>query len=257
MKQAFALSGGGARGFAHLGIMQAFQESGIVPSAISATSAGAIAAAFLAQGREPLGILDLFSKHPVALSFRWQRKLGAFMSLKNLERLLEEELGNATFSDLNIPLFVCVTNFLTGDQEVFKEGPLIPALMAAASIPVMFPPVLIDGVPYVDGGLSSNLPVEPLLGAYPSIVGVSVNPLAEFQQHRNSFLSNLERTLHFSLMGGVLRNQQHCSLFVEPPDLKQFGLFDIRRHRDIYQTGLSYTRQFLVHLNPSQLEEAR
>lgn len=230
-------------------------EHGVFPKAISATSAGALAGAFLAQGRKPTEILEIFSKNPVALSFRWQRKMGAFMSLKNLERLLQEHFDRVLFSDLSFPLYVCATNFLSGEQEIFQQGLLIPALMAAASIPVLFPPIVINGIPYVDGGLSSNLPVEPLLSKYTSIIGVSVNPVAEFYPRRSNFVANLERTLHFSLMGGVVRNRQFCRLFIEPPELKKYGLFDIRKHQEIYETGLRYTRSLLDKTDPETLME--
>lgn len=242
---AFVLSGGGARGYAHIGVLQAFAEQGILPRAISGTSAGAIAGALICDGYTPLEAAEIFRNYKLTPRFRLTRhSLG--LSLHFLEAFLQRYLRHTDFEHLHIPLFVCATDFTNGQLKVFDRGPIIPAVLAASAIPIIFPPVYIDGKPYVDGGLSSNLPVEPFLDRYAPIVGVHVNPLPEYDPSKRSFIRNLERTLNFAIRGVVHRNMMHCQWFIEPPGLSQYGLFDTHKFDEIYQIGFRYARTYIA-----------
>jgi NTE family protein len=252
----FVLSGGGARGYAHIGVMQAFAENGINPGVISSTSAGSIASAFICDGYTPQETADIFREYKLTVSFRLKRRGGGFLSMKFMEEFLHTYLRSRDFESLKIPLYVCATNFLNGTQQVFSSGDLIRAILASSSIPVIFPPVFIDNVPYVDGGISSNLPVEPLLRKYTNIIGVHVNPLSNYNPRRNSIFSNLERALHFSIRGGVWRNKQYCTTFIEPTGLRDYGIFDIQKFDAIYQIGLQYTRQYIREHNMTEAGES-
>jgi len=240
----FVLSGGGARGYAHLGVLKAFAEHHIFPEAISATSAGSIAAAFICDGYSTDEVREIFRTNKLGLSMQWKNWRAGFLSLKKVEEVLKQTLRHTTFETLPIPLHITATNFLTGDQTVFSEGALIPAVLAASSVPLLFPPVEIGGTQYVDGGLSGNLPIEPLLGQYRDIIGVHVNPLTPYNP-ANGFLANVERTLHLAIREPVLKNKLLCSLFIEPAALGRFGMFEFNRLEDIYAVGLEYTRHLL------------
>jgi NTE family protein len=244
----FVLSGGGARGFAHLGVLKAFAEQQVFPQVIAATSAGSIAAAFICDGYSTDEVKTLFQRSKVGLSMQWTSWRSGFLSLKAVEQLLQQHLRHKNFEDLAIPLYVTATNFITGTQKIFSSGPLIPALLAAASIPVLFTPVEIDGIPYVDGGLSGNLPAEPLLHKYKKIIGVHVNPLMPYNA-KNGFLANVERTVYMAIQEGVLKNRGHCQQFIEPEGLATFGIFDFKKQDAIYKVGLDYTRQLLQQTN--------
>jgi NTE family protein len=240
----FVLSGGGARGFAHLGVLKAFEEKNIYPQAIAATSSGSIVAACLANGYSTDEVKEIFLKNKIAVSMQWAGWRSGFLSLKKVEQLLKRVLRHLNFEDLEFPLFITATDFITGEQVVFERGPLLPAILAASSIPILFRPVEIDGVPYVDGGLSGNLPAEPLLQSYQSIVGVHVNPLAPYNV-KNGFLSNVERILHLAIRENVLKNRHRCALFIEPAELAVYGVFDFKKFDAIYTAGLTYTREYL------------
>jgi NTE family protein len=240
----FVLSGGGSRGFAHLGVLKAFAEKNIYPEVIAATSAGSIAAAFICDGYTIEEVREIFLKNKLGLSMQWKNWRSGLLSLKKVEDVLKQTLRNKTFESLNIPLHITATNFINGNQMVFSKGPLIPAILAASSVPMLFPPVNIEGVEYVDGGLSGNLPVEPLMNQYKNIIGVHVNPLTPYNP-AEGFLANLERTLHLALRESVLKNKALCSYFVEPLELGKFGMFEFGKLESIYETGLGFTRELL------------
>jgi len=240
----FVLSGGGARGYAHLGVLKAFAEIDIFPEAIAATSAGSIAAAFICDGYSTDDVREIFKTHKLGLSMQWKNWSVGFLSLKKVEQVLKQTLRHTTFESLETPLFITATNFVNGAQTIFSKGDIIPAVLAASSIPMLFPPVEIDGVPYVDGGLSGNLPVEPLAKDYEHIIGVHVNPITPYNP-AGGFLANVDRTLNMAISEPVLKNKQFCSRFIEPEGLGKFGMFDFAHLEQIYTTGLEYTQNLL------------
>ncbi|MBO9730707.1 MAG: patatin-like phospholipase family protein [Chitinophaga sp.] len=244
IKRPFVLSGGGARGYAHLGVLKAFAEQQVFPEAIAATSAGSIAAAFICDGYSTDEVREIFKKNKLGLSMQWKNWRAGFLSLKKVAEVLQQTLRHKTFESLNIPLYITATNFASGEQTIFSEGDLIPAILAASSVPLLFPPVEIGGIQYVDGGLSGNLPIEPLLGQYRDIIGVHVNPLTPYNP-ASGFLANVERTLHLAIREPVLKNKQLCSYFIEPAELGRYGMFEFNKLEDIYTTGLDYTRKLL------------
>ncbi|RXK80732.1 patatin-like phospholipase family protein [Filimonas effusa] len=240
----FVLSGGGARGYAHLGVLKAFEECRIFPEVISATSSGSIVAVFICDGYTPDEVLELVRHTRIGVSMQWKNMSSGFLSLKTVEMAMKQHLRHTTFEELKIPLHVTATNFITGQQTIFNKGPLIPAILAASSIPLLFQAVEIDGIPYVDGGLSGNLPATPLVPAYENIIGVHVNPLKPYKPD-NSLRANIERTLLMAIREQISFTRQLCSRFIEPEDLSQYGIFDFKHFEAIYQIGLDYTRKLL------------
>jgi len=147
------LSGGGVRGFAHLGLLKLMDELHIKPSAISGVSAGAIIGALYASGKTPEEIVALSksNKYLGYSDFLW-RKEGLF-SMETMKRLLIENLPEDSFESLKIPLFVNATDFFHNKTIFFSTGKLIQPLIASASMPVVFEPVSIEKSRLVDGGL--------------------------------------------------------------------------------------------------------
>jgi NTE family protein len=114
--------------------------------------------------------------------------------------------------------------------------------MAACAIPVIFPPVKVEGIAYVDGGLSNNLPVEPFADRKAEVVAVYVNPLPPFVPDRRSVLRTMDRAWHLNFREMVTRSAQGCGLFIEPPGLSRFGLLEVRRLDAIEAVGYAYVK---------------
>lgn len=248
MKRPFVLSGGGNRGFAHLGVLKAFAETGIIPEAIAATSAGSIIGALICDGYTPDEILEMAIHNKLYSIFDWAFPIKGLMSLRPLQEFLQKNLRHKHFEDLVIPLFITATNLNVGNQAIFDRGEIISAVIAACSIPLIFPAVNIDGVPYADGGICSNLPVEPLLQhGYEDIIGVYVNPLPDYNEKAH-FSEMFDRIMHLMIRENVLRNISHCALYIEPPLLSHFGIFEEKKKRLIFEEGYNYTRQKLTNI---------
>jgi NTE family protein len=238
----FVLSGGGARGFAHIGVLKAMEEAGIYPKAIAATSAGAIAGALIADGYSPDEVRELvLSTINRRFLFNWKDLGQRLMSLHKLGEFLKQNLRHQQIEDLPIPFYPSATDYRTGLQRIFTEGPVVDAVLAASSIPIIFPPHLIGGVPYVDGGVCSNLPTEVFKAHRHEIIAVNVNPIAPLDE-ATGFLKNLDRVFHLSLVQRVREAAEGCHLFIEPPTLAEYGLFDIDRLQEIYAVGYDYAK---------------
>ncbi len=99
--------------------------------------------------------------------------------MTGFERTLKDSLKARRFEDLEIPLYAHAVNINTVEYTRFEKGDLVQAIKASSSIPVVFPPVEIDGHQYLDGGIVNNFPVEPLTDICEKIIGINVNPVGE------------------------------------------------------------------------------
>ena len=135
-----ALGGGGARGFAHLGVAQALAEAGLRPDIISGTSAGSIVGAMLASGHTPLECMELFAHMKMRHLAKPAVSRKGFLEYSHLEEELETFIGVRTFEELKIPLVVTASDMNTAQPVHFRTGELLPCIIASCSIPVVFVP---------------------------------------------------------------------------------------------------------------------
>ena len=158
-----ALGSGGARGWAHLGVLQALQEKNIRVDVVAGTSMGALVGAFLAAGREQaLRELALNLDWKVLRQFFWEISLSR-SGLTDGKRLLEETrklLGAKEFRELNLPFRAVATDLDSGAEVVLSSGNLLEAVRASISIPGVFSPVWVGKRLLVDGGLVNPVPVN-------------------------------------------------------------------------------------------------
>jgi NTE family protein len=244
MKTGLALSGGGARGIAHLGVVKAMLEKGIHFDVISGTSAGAVAGLFLAKGYSPDQALEIFTKTSVYKFLRPAINIRGLFKIGSVESIIKPYFGEAVFTDLETPFYVSATNVRTGKIRVFSAGELMRPVLASCCIPVVYEPMVIDNELYMDGGVVNNLPVEPLLGNVDRIVGVHCNPISDQYQGRN-MRRLMERSLLLAINENVAARKPKCDLFIEPTELKNFHVFDFRKAKQIFQVGYDYASDLL------------
>lgn len=236
-----ALGGGGARGFAHLGVLKALDEKGIRPDIISGVSAGALVGAFIASGysyEKTLSILK--DKTLMAYSKLQYPKYGLF-SLDGLKKDIQKHIKINKIENLKIPMFIAVSNLNDGRIEYIKEGDLTTYLLASASIPVLFSPVEIDGKLYSDGGLFDNLPISPLLQKCDVIIAVNVSPVQKIEKFDN-LVQVASRTFQLGVHSNIIRHKEKCSLFIEPTGLREFEILNGNHAQDIFELGYNYTK---------------
>ncbi|MGC3946831.1 MAG: patatin-like phospholipase family protein [Chryseolinea sp.] len=245
MRIGLALSGGGARGIAHLGMLRALEEHNITFASISGTSVGAILGAMYAQGMRPVEIMDAILQTRIFRSLRPAWTLRGLLSMESVQSLLMQFVPHNTFEGLRIPLIVAATDLETGKSFHFRSGPLIPALLASSCVPGMFNPVVLNGTTYVDGGITDNFPVHLLRNETDFIIGLHCNPVIKAPPAK-TFRNVLERTLLLAINCNAEKSKAECDLVIEPRELGKYSTFELAKAREMEQIGYSYTRMFLT-----------
>ncbi|MBV7503849.1 patatin-like phospholipase family protein [Bacillus sp. sid0103] len=159
-KIGLALGSGGARGFAHLGVIKALKDAGIPIHLIAGSSMGALVASFYGAGidMDRLYKLSTAFKRKYFLDFTVP-KMG-FISGKKVKEFIKVFTHGKNIEDLSIPIGIVATDLLTGEKVVFKTGPVADAVRASISIPGIFVPEKYNGRILVDGGVSDRVPVS-------------------------------------------------------------------------------------------------
>lgn len=240
-KIGLTLSGGGVRGVAHLGALKAMDEAGIRPDIISATSAGAIAAAFYAYGYGPEEILRIVRKEKF-FSYRSLLfgKAGLF-DMRYFDLFFRKYLPENDFSALKIPTMIVATDIVHGASVVFSEGNLSLALRATSCVPLIFQPVKHEEKILLDGGITNNFPVELIRDACTCLIGVHVNAINKDVQSVH-MKDMIDRSFHLIISSSVAQKSGFCDLFIEPPDLIRFGMFDFPRIDEIFEIGYLWAK---------------
>lgn len=174
-KICLALGGGGARGLAHIKILQVIDEFGIKPHAISGTSMGALVGCLYAAGMSgtelELYTKDLFSKRTTLLKRLYGNRPSNWSSLINLrtpaildaeiffDMLMPEHLPK-NFEELKIPFLAVATDFYTQEQVIIDKGPILPAIAASSALPALLKPVQIGDKVLIDGGFVNPVPYD-------------------------------------------------------------------------------------------------
>ena len=184
------LSGGGARGFAHLGVVRALREHGVPIDLVGGTSMGAILAAGVASDWGDEELVHRFKRcfvdtNPLS---DYTLPIVSLVSGRKVGMLLRSELGDIDIEDLPLPFFCVSSNLTTGRMAVHQQGPLWRWLRASVAIPGVLPPVFQGGEVFVDGGAMNNLPVDVMRakGRGP-VIGVDVG-------NDRAFTTDLEAT---------------------------------------------------------------
>lgn len=239
-----ALSGGGAKGFAHLGAMQALKDAGISPDLISGTSAGALAGVLIADGHEPKDIVAFFEEKAFTKFAQITVPKSGLFKSNRFYSFLEEHLRAKTFEELKTPLHVVATDIEQGKSHTFNSGDLIPAVVASCSFPIVFTPVEIENRHYVDGGLFKNFPVSIIRKKCEKIIGINVSPL-NLAEYKDSLKYIAERSYHYLSVSNTLLDRTLCDYLLELNNLSKYPMFDLDHCQEIFETGYEFTSKYL------------
>ena len=278
-KIGLALGGGGARGFAHIPVLEVFDELDIKPSEIAGTSIGAILGALYASGHTASDIaemiLDLFvapKKSSIkdlfrnSDTFKLMELIDPHLSLKpkgllkgeKLLSFLYEQMNATTFEELQIPLKVVATDFWAKKQVVFSKGELMPALRASMALPYIFTPVIMNGTTLVDGGHMNNVPHDLL--SKKCDLRIAVNISGSLSTPNDKIPNPVEALFHTYevMMEGMAEEKlahHPVDIYLQPP-LVDIDMLDFHKAESIYKQGLEVKEEFkskLDHLTKGNL----
>jgi len=240
------LSGGGARGMYHIGVLQFIKEASIEISIISGCSAGALVGVLYSGGVTPESLLHL------AIKTKWFNFLRpilpnkGLMDLNYLEQLLTQNLCADTFEKLSIPVKVIATNLITGKLKTFNNGSVIKPVLASCSVPLLFKPVEIDTELFLDGGILMNLPASIIRNDCDVLVGVSLMPVQTIKMDdiNNSF-KLLTRVLELSVQNNSKLQMGYCDILIESAQISNYSKFDLNTAEELYNLGYQAAKSAL------------
>jgi NTE family protein len=244
------LSGGGARGFAHLGIIRALREAKVPLDFLGGASIGAIIAAGVAMGwddeemqlRYRRSFVDTNPVNDYTLPFL------ALTRGKKVSRLLEREYGSVQIEDLRHPYFCVSANLTTGRLFEHRAGRLSYALRASVAIPGVMPPVFHDDGVLVDGAAINNLPVDVMQGHAPGfVIGSDVGADRNFGERRVNILQVL---MHAGMVNSTAteRAQRELADVLLKPPLINIDLLNWQAFDGAIAAGYDYARSALEDL---------
>lgn len=239
-----ALGGGGARGFAHLGVLQAMYEEELTPDIISGTSVGAIVGAIIASGHTPKECMDFFSNKKLLNFARPTMSKNGFLKMDALEEQLAGFISVKTFEELKIPLVITASDINNAQAVHFETGELLPCIIASCSIPVVFTPKNIDKVDYVDGGIFMNLPVRPIRERCEKVIAVEINSINTSGKVTNVITMAI-RSFYLGLSQNIRTDRKMSDVFIEPKSMTRYSVMDLDNMHDIYNEGYITTKKLL------------
>jgi len=233
-----ALSGGAARGLAHIAVLETLELEDIPIAAIAGTSAGSVIGALYAAG------MPLREIQRVLTRTKWQDVLKltipkrGLISSEGIYRFMEQILPIRNFSSLRIPFAAVATDLKTAEKVVITSGSLARAVQASCSIPVIFTPTEINKKILVDGGVASQVPVRAVreeLGAE-QVVAVNVNYQArELDEYDNL----IKIATHLSVLWATrnAREEEKLADVVIQVNVKGISLYDLSKARELLRRG--------------------
>ncbi len=274
IKVGLVLSGGGAKGFAHVAVLKVLEEAGIRVDYIGGTSMGAIVGALYASGytanqldsiiktvdfdqilsnntprkSKPFYEKEDGEKYAITLPIR-KRSIGipkAMSEGQNVLNLLTELTQHVNsiqdFNKLPIPFLCIATNLETGEQEILNQGFLPLAVKASGSLPTILAPVEIDGKLFTDGGVVNNFPVEEVKAMGPDIIiGVDIQSGLSSKEELNSAVKILNQIIGFQMYNTLETKYSMVDLLIKP-NLNKYNVLSFDKIDEIMKQGDSSSR---------------
>ncbi|RIX49569.1 MAG: patatin-like phospholipase family protein [Rhodocyclales bacterium GT-UBC] len=181
-KIGLALGGGAARGFAHIGVIKMLESQGIVPDYVVGTSAGAVVGSLYAAGNDAFAMQKIAQQLDEKIFADWTLGGRGFLKGEALQDFINQHLNKRPLEKLNKPFAAVATDLNSGERVVFRTGDTGLAVRASAAVPGVFQPTQFRGKTYVDGGLTSPIPVQAArdMGA-DFVIAVDISALPEGQ----------------------------------------------------------------------------
>jgi NTE family protein len=243
---ALVLGGGGAKGLAHVGVVEVLEQAGIKPDLIVGTSAGAIIGAIYADTNDS----KLTTKHSINVKRKnilvasLKKFPHALSDGKKLEKFMRKTLSVKNIEQLKIPFIAVATNLQYGNTAIFDKGDIATAVHASAAIPAVFSPVHINNQYYVDGGVTAPVPVEIAKLYHPRII-IAINVTGDLtSKPPTSAVSILMRSLEIGYKQLGLQSMKDADISITL-HYHDIGTFDDNSHEQLYQAGITAAKKAL------------
>jgi NTE family protein len=246
-KLGIALSGGGARGFAHLGALYALEEMGLKPDIVAGVSAGSIAGSLYGSGLKPLEIMRCFMKMKFWDMCDVTVPRRGFFSMKGFDSFMRENLKVSRLEECPIPTVVCATDIDNCEPVQWREGSITERVVASCSMPVVFRPAIIDGIHYVDGGVLHNLPAWAIRNDVEHLIGINVSPQIKPTDHPVTTIVGIAlRSFRIMSRNNSVGDIKLCDTLISVDSVAEMGVFTIKEKERMFKCGYFAAKKALA-----------
>lgn len=240
VKVGLALGGGGARGFAHLGAIKAFEEYGLKFDYVCGTSAGSIVGAFYSAGYTYEQMYKVAVKMDVK-DIRTSKIVFVPSKSDGIEKVFKDELGNINIEDLPTPFSAVAVDIISMEECVITKGNLAKACAGSCAVPGIFQPVVFGDRHLCDGGLQNTIPADvPKLMGCDYVVAVDVNKSRNYGTQSTKLLDVLSCSIRILMKGNVVRGYLYGDVMVKP-ETKRFKSTKKEGFEDMIEEGYKAT----------------
>lgn len=240
VKIGLALGGGGARGFAHLGAIKAFEEYGLKFDYICGTSAGSIVGAFYSAGLTYEQMYNIALKMDVK-DIRTSKLVFVPSKSDGIEKMLRDELGDINIQDLPTPFSAVAVDIISMDECVISKGNLAKACAGSCAVPGVFQPVVFGNRHLCDGGLQNTIPADvPKLMGCDYVVSVDVNKSRNYGTESTKVLDVLSCSIRILMKGNVVKGYLYSDVMIKP-ETKRFKSTKKEGFLDMIEEGYNAT----------------
>ena len=239
-----------------MGMMQALFENNIRPGILSGTSAGSIAAAFIADGKEPYQVMELFASQTFTGLAKIHPNREGLITMDKFGDFLQTNLSARRIEDLKIPTVITATDFDGGQSVHFRSGDLVKCLTASCCIPVLFTPVSIGKKMYVDGGVFMNLPVSPIRQECDTVIALNVVKLASKEYHHN--IGGIAmRAFGLMFAANSLPELKQADVVISPDGLEKFANYELDKTEEIFSIGYFAALRVLEEMDEASINQLK
>lgn len=250
-KVGILLSGGGALGFAHIGVLKALEEAGVSPQYIAGASMGALVGTFYSYGYSPDFIHDmvldekLYSKDKIFAITGAENKGLAIYTHKKVRALLDKYIKTNNFEDLKREMVMTVSNLTDSRTEAISSGSnLKEFVLASMSIPAVFEPVIINNKIYVDGGSLNHFPSYVLRDKVDVLIGVDVMPVKD-TVIVNKLAEVVTAYIHSLAIVSSVPGRKACDYLIDCHANNKYAMLEFEKFNEIYDYGYNMMKEYI------------
>lgn len=253
-KVALVLGGGGARGLAHAGVLEVFEEEGVPVNMVVGTSVGALIGSLYAAGLPVSAIVDMAEHMSWGRLISFKLSPAGLYSTKKMEDYIRKHIEDKRFDELKIPFACVAVDIRNGEKLIFRDGPVALAVRASATMPGLFQPVEYRHRLLLDGGVVDNLPcdVAQLMGA-DIIIAIDVTAQVGLVNPDNA-LHVLSQVIY--IRGNFLSEEQiKLADIVINPEVKDITVAELNRGAECVDKGRVAARKMISEVKKRILNE--
>lgn len=243
-KIGLALGGGGARGFAEIGVIKAFEENGITFDFIAGTSVGSLIGGMYCFGKTSSDMIE-FAKGLKEKDIK--KGLIPFVPSKTdgIKELITDFVGDIKFSDLNIPFCAVAVDMKTGNEIHITKGLLKDAIAGSCCVPGLFNPVKFGDYLLFDGGLQNTIPADvPKLFDCDAVIGVDINSSRGNGTTSTKYIDLMMASISVMMKGNVIKGYLNADIMIKP-DMKRFKSTKFTGWQEMIEEGYKATMELM------------